>query len=164
VLSLGLEIGPWLREFKQALFNHQDSDTFLEICSGKGNNALKRFKLGDLANRIAMITPGQKITYIADAVYNKSESEKMSHFAKDSDHLFIEAAFLEKDRHIAREKYHLTAWQAGTIAGRARAKQFTLFHFSPRYMGHINRLEQEAKAAYLAAIGGTDNETKKDVA
>ena len=152
VLALGLEIGPWLREFKEAVFNNQDPDSFFQVKTGTRHGAVKQFRLGDLTNRIAIITPGQKITYIADVVYNVSESEKMSRFAANSDHLYIEAAFLEKDSDIAREKYHLTAWQAGTIAGSARVKQFTPFHFSPRYTGRAHLLEEEARAAYQAAV------------
>ncbi len=152
VISLGLDIGPWLREFKQALFNQTDPETVFEVTFGTDRGGVKRFRLGDLTDRIALITPGQKITYIADALYSESELAKICSFAKDSDQLFIEAAFLEKHAHVAREKYHLTARQAGTIAGYARAKQMIPFHFSPRYTGQAHLLHEEASAAYAEAL------------
>ena len=62
--------------------------------------------------------------------------------------LLAEAAFLEKDREIARKKFHLTARQAGSIAKKAGVKQFTLFHFSPRYMDQDYLLQQEAGKAF----------------
>ena len=148
LIDLGLEIGPWLREFKQALFNHQDPDSNFEVKLGRENIRKKSFILGDLTNRIAIITPGQKITYITDILYCKPNIEKAVEFAKDADHLFIEAAFLEKDKDIAKKKFHLTARNAGMIAGMARVKQFTLFHFSPRYSGQEDLLQEEALAAY----------------
>ena len=148
LINLGLEIGPWLREFKQALFNHQDPDSNFEVKLGRENIRKKSFILGDLTNRIAIITPGQKITYITDILYCKPNIEKAVEFAKDADHLFIEAAFLEKDKDIAKKKFHLTARNAGMIAGMARVKQFTLFHFSPRYSGQEDLLQEEAQAAY----------------
>ena len=148
LIDLGLEIGPWLREFKQALFNHQDPDSNFEVKLGRENIRKKSFILGDLTNRIAIITPGQKITYITDILYCKPNIEKAVEFAKDADHLFIEAAFLEKDKDIAKKKFHLTARNAGMIAGMARVKQFTLFHFSPRYSGQEDLLQEEAQAAY----------------
>ncbi|QTA92286.1 ribonuclease Z [Desulfonema magnum] len=147
--DLGLDIGPWLKVFKQALFNSQDPDSVFEVRIGKKNILKKKFLLGELTDRIAIITPGQKITYITDVVYNPSNAAKITEFAKDSDQLFIEGTFLEKDRDIARQKYHLTAWQAGVIAARANVKQFTLFHFSPRHTGleHILRKEAEQAAS-----------------
>ncbi len=148
LIDLGLEIGPWLREFKQALFNHQDPDSKFDVKLGQENIRKKGFILGDLTNRIAIITPGQKITYITDMLYCKPNIEKAVEFAKDADHLFIEAAFLEKDKDIAEKKFHLTARNAGTIAGMAGVKQFTLFHFSPRYSGMEDLLQEEALAAY----------------
>ncbi len=152
VAALGLEIGPWLKTFKQNLFNHKDPDSEFEVKYGKNNSMKKKFLLGDLAKQIALITPGQKVTYIADVVNSKSNVEKIVAFAKDADHLFIEAAFLEKHRDIAKSKYHLTAWQAGTIAGKAQVKQFTLFHFSPRYIGQEDLLQKEAMEAYKRSI------------
>lgn len=143
--GLGLDIGPWLKAFKEALFSHQNPDSVFEVRSGKEK---QEFILKDLADRIAVITPGQKVTYITDVKYNESNAAKIIALAKDSDYLFIEAAFLEKDRDIAGEKCHLTAWQAGTLAAQASAKQFTVFHFSPRYIGMENLLQQEADEAY----------------
>jgi ribonuclease Z len=148
VLDLGLEIGPWLNDFKKAIFNNQPPDSEFEINDGKKHIRKKKYILSDLAKQIAIITPGQKISYVADAIYNPSNVEKMLKLAENADHLFIEAAFLEKEREMAKKKRHLTAWQAGTIAAKARVKQFTPFHFSPRYMGSGHLLETEARKAF----------------
>jgi ribonuclease Z len=48
----------------------------------------------------------------------------------------------------ATEKRHLTARQAGELAGLANAKHFTLFHFSPRYQDAEDLFYNEAKKAY----------------
>ncbi|MBW1607350.1 MAG: ribonuclease Z, partial [Deltaproteobacteria bacterium] len=152
VSDLELEIGPWLKEFKEALFNNQDADSQFVVGYGKKNKRKKSFVLGDLANQIALITPGQKVSYIADVAYSKSNVGKIVELVKDSDHLFIEAAFLEKDRAVAEKKCHLTAWQAGSIAGKARVKQMTPFHFSPRYQGQTHILQKEAMDAYYDTL------------
>ncbi|MBW2593695.1 MAG: ribonuclease Z [Deltaproteobacteria bacterium] len=144
---LGLEIGPWLKQFKQALYDRHDPDSEFEVVCGK-ENIIRKFSLAELAREITLITPGQKVSYIADVVYSKSNAEKIIALVKNSDHLFIEAAFLEKHRDTARKKHHLTAAQAGTLAGRAAVKQLTPFHFSPRYTGQENLLYSEAMAAF----------------
>ncbi|RZB33995.1 MAG: ribonuclease Z [Desulfobacteraceae bacterium Eth-SRB2] len=148
VAVLGLEIGPWLNEFKQALYNNIDPDSKFEVRYGGQSSCTKKFILGDLAKRIALLTPGQKISYVVDAGYSKSNVKKIIKIAKNADHLFIEAAFLEKDKDIAEKKCHLTAWQAGSIAGKAGVKQVTPFHFSPRYKGLGDLLEKEAMDGY----------------
>lgn len=158
VLSMGLEIGPWLNAFKLALFNNQDPESLFKIHGGPENNVLADYKLGELAERIAIISPGQKMAYIVDSVYREPSINEVIRFVSGVDHLYVEAAFLDEHRDIAQEKYHLTARQAGTIAARARVKQFTLFHFSPRYTGRGHLLEAEAKKAYDAAISSADNE------
>jgi ribonuclease Z len=144
--ALGLQTGAWLTDFKQALYEGQDLKKNFEISAAGGH--IQRFKLGELAERIAMITPGQKITYIADVAFCPANQQKIISLAKDSDHLFIEAAFLETHKDIAAEKNHLTALQAGVMAARARVKQFTIFHFSPRYAAQDDLLQQEARKAY----------------
>ena len=104
--------------------------------------------LGALGDKIALITPGQKGTYVTDVVDSIANSEKIVKLARGSDHLFIEAVFLDQDREQAKKKHHLTARQAGHLAALAQAKQFTVFHFSPRYTEQEWRLQQEAAAAY----------------
>lgn len=147
VLSLGLQIGPWLNAFKSALFNHAPPESEF-IVTGPGNTTQQKFILGELADRVAKITPGQKIAYIADAGMSAANEDKMIKLAGGADHLFIEASFLEKHREIAQKKHHLTAKQAGTIAARAGVKQFAIFHFSPRYTGQEHLLQEEAQAAF----------------
>ena len=154
--GLGLTIGPWLGEFKEALYNGGDPRSEFIIRSNDGGKE-EKFELDDLAGKISMITPGQKIAYIADVGYSKGNIKKILRLARDSDHLFIEGAFLDEERGHAKEKCHLTAMQAGTLAGMARAKQFTLFHFSPRYTGMDSMLREEAQKAWedSRAVGGS---------
>jgi len=66
----------------------------------------------------------------------------------DSTHLFIEAPFLDNERDVARKKYHLTAKEAGLIGARAKVKELTPFHFSPRYFGRELEFIQEAMTAF----------------
>jgi ribonuclease Z len=145
--ALGLTPGPWLTEFKQALYSQTDFASKFEVKFDRQKPA-KHFVLGALADKIARITPGQKISYITDVVCSAANSEKIVGFAKGSDHLFIEAVFLDQDRELANKKHHLTARQAGYLAGTAQVKQVTVFHFSPRYMGMEEQLRQEATTAY----------------
>lgn len=149
---LGLQVGPWLQAFKRALFSGQDPlSTFTLNPEAGGNAPGKAFVLKDLADQIAAISSGQKISYIADVLYSRENADKIIELADGSDHLFIEAAFLEEHRDIARAKYHLTARQAGAIAAASRVRRFNIFHFSPRYSDCPERLQQEADDAFAAA-------------
>jgi ribonuclease Z len=148
---LDLEPGPWLSEFKQALYNRTDPAVRFEVAT-PGQSGIKNFTLGNLAHQISRISPGQKITYITDVVYSDPNQDKIVKLARDSDHLFIEAAFMDKDRKIARDKGHLTARQAGDLAARSGAKQFKIFHFSPRYTDQESLMYQEAMEAYNSSL------------
>ncbi len=145
--NLGLETGPWLTRFKKALYSRTDpKSTF--VVETAGGQKKETFQLGQLAEQIAIITPGQKIAYVTDVVYNDANIERIIEFAGNADHLFIEATFLDKDRNMAAEKCHLTARQAGELAARAKVKQFSIFHFSPRYLGQEDLIYREASAAF----------------
>ena len=146
--ALGLEVGPWIMDFKQALFAGNDPSSTFQVIDAKYPKRHISYELGWLSREIAAITSGQKITYITDAVFSKANIDKMVDLAKGSDHLFIEASFLEAHRLIAEDKYHLTAWQAGTLAAMAGVRQFTIFHYSPRYTGQEDLLTEEAIRAY----------------
>jgi len=149
---LGLDTGPWLQSFKQALYALPDWDVEFAIQGPSGLNNPRRVALRQLAEQIARITPGQKITYITDVRYSPANEKQIVAFAEGSDQLFIEAAFLDKHRDIALGKNHLTARQAGHLAGLARVKQYTIFHFSPRYSGQEHLLVEEARRAWERAL------------
>ena len=153
----GLVVGPWLKTFKQALFdnpNMENPEMIFDVptagaATGSDQPTIRQWRLGDLAKEIAMITPGQKIAYIADIIYRPLNAAKVVALVRDADVMFIEAAFLEKDRDVRGAQYHLTAKQAGMLAASAEVKNFTLFHFSPRYRGMEQLLTDEANEAML---------------
>jgi ribonuclease Z len=148
--DMGLLPGPWLNHFKQALYEHTDPGSEFNIPDAFSASR-NTFRLHELADKIALITPGQKIGYVVDVGYSLVNAEKITSLVEGSDQLFIEAAFLEKHREVARQKHHLTAWQAGTLAGRANVKHITPFHFSPRYTGQGDLLSNEALNAFKAS-------------
>ncbi len=147
VHALGLEVGPWVGDFKRALLGGQDAGSVLEIAASAGGRT-RSFRLGDLAARIARITAGQKIAYIMDAGYTPRNLRRMLRLCRGADHLFIEAAFLDADGASAAAKHHLTARQAGAVAAQAGVAHLTVCHFSPRYGGRARVLEEEAAAAF----------------
>jgi len=149
--DLGLSPGPWLSKFKQALYEQPAANAEF-IIPARYAPGPKVYRLHELASQIALQTPGQKISYVVDVGYTLVNAEKIIALAKDSDQLFIETAFLEKDKDIARRKQHLTAWQAGTLAARAQVRSIIPLHFSPRYTGQGNRLYAEAMAAFQKGL------------
>lgn len=144
--ELELHVGPWITRFKKALYEEQDpaGDFIVPVHDSGSIRSEKRFRLGELSEKIARISPGLKITYLTDIAGSRENMEKAVILARDSDYLFIEAAFLDRDSEVARKKYHLTAKQAGEIAGRAGARQIIPFHFSPRYTHNPELLREEA--------------------
>jgi ribonuclease Z len=148
---MGLSVGPWVREFKQALYCGKNPETEFIIDDLAGGGTQRRFRLEDLSRQIALISPGQKIVYLTDMAGSPANLEKAVQFAEGADQLFVEAAFLEADRKAADEKRHLTARDAGRIAGLAGVKQYTLFHHSPRYTDRLEEIEREAAEAFKEA-------------
>jgi ribonuclease Z len=150
--AVELPVGPWLTRFKKALYAQQDPDTpFTVTWEREGKvTGKKDFILGDLAKKIAKISPGCKFTYITDIIGSRGNWSRVLNLARDSDHLFIEAPFLDRDKDIAKKKYHLTAKEAGALAREAGVKRFTPFHFSPRYRGHSQEIGREAMEAFTA--------------
>jgi len=140
--ALALPPGPWINRFKQALFENQDPNTTFFVTDQQ------HFPLGELTEQIACITPGQKIAYITDVVYNENTRQRMVRLAKGVNVLFIESAFRHEDQSMAAQKYHLTTVQAGRIAREAGVDSLQVFHFSTRYMHADHILYKEAQEAF----------------
>ncbi|MDB9823299.1 MBL fold metallo-hydrolase [Deltaproteobacteria bacterium] len=149
--NLGLTVGPWINRFKKALYEKENLEGEFTVTWEERGTVLKekKFQLGELAEEIARISPGQKITYITDVIGSAGNRDKIIDLAWEADQLFIEAAFMDRDRETAKEKYHLTAREAGELAREAKVKHFTLFHFSPRYNHMADDIQREAMKEFL---------------
>lgn len=150
--KLNLPAGSWLRRFKQALWKGTPDKENFEITASDAGEGGKTFILGELKKEIATITEGQKLSYIVDAVCNMENEKKIVELVRGSDILYCEAAYLDKDRDIASERFHLTARQAGGLAQKAGVKELVIFHFSPRYMDNPDELYKEAMEAFRGSI------------
>jgi len=145
--GMGLSTGPWLNKLKQHVFDDAPDDTQMEV-PGIGGGSLKEFTLKDLKNRLLTITPGQKIAYITDTVYNEENKGRIVSLVRDADVLFCESPFVAEEEERALERRHLTSRQAGLLAREAGVKQLKVFHFSSRHTHQTARLYEEAEQAF----------------
>ena len=131
--KMGLEVGPWLGEFKKALRAGASEDTMFE-----------GFRLGELKDKISMITRGQKIAYIMDSSPTEKNIEKISELANGAGSMYCEAYFLDREAERAAERSHLTARIIGTIAKDAGVGELVIMHCSPRYSENVREVYDEA--------------------
>lgn len=152
VEALGLGVGPWLRELKQAVLAGVADDTPIRaVWHENGERRERGLPLGQLKAEVLSVSPGFKIGYVVDVVYNDRNAERIVKLVHDADVLFIETPFLHEDAAQAARKYHLTARQAGTLAREAHVKSVVPFHFSPRYLEREAELRRECEAAFAGA-------------
>jgi ribonuclease Z len=148
--EMGLPTGAWLNDLKAHILRRTPGDRPIRAWwKDDRNETVERFiPLDVLQNRAVKITAGQRIAYVTDVVFSEKNVEKIAELAAGAEILFIEATFLQEDQDRAKDKYHLTARQAGTIARIAGAKRLIPFHFSPKYRGRAEALIGEAMAAF----------------
>lgn len=147
--ELGLPKGLWLKGLKEAIWSGEGDETPIRVWS-KNSAAFKEraFPLGFLKKHLVKITPGQKIGFVVDTILNPETEKKIVSLVWKADLLFIEAAFLDEDQGRARDTYHLTARQAGILAGLAGVKKMIPIHFSPKYAQNPEDLERESLEAF----------------
>lgn len=146
---LGLSTGPWLTEFKRLVRAGAPDETMIRApCTDDAGERVRELALGDLREKIATVTRGQRLVYVTDALYSQENRRKIVALAHEADLLFCEAVYLEQDRDRATERHHLTARQAGLLAREANVKELVLSHFSPKYQDCPDALYREATEAY----------------
>jgi ribonuclease Z len=144
--QMGLPIGPWLKELKEALWRGEPDEFPLAVPLG-GKGKARGFSLKELREAVA-ITPGQKIAYVADCRFTEDNARRILQLAAGADLFYCEAGFLDRDRERAEERGHLTARQAGQLARQAGVKKLQVFHFSPKYEQEAALLYWEAEEAF----------------
>jgi len=144
-----LPVGSWLKDVKQYIWQGQpDEFRFTATLFDEHRREEREFLLGDVKERFLTISRGQKIAYVVDARYDEENEAKIVALALDADTFYCESPYLEADAEKARDRYHLTAKQAGIMARKARVRDLVVFHFSPRYTGQGDALEREAIEAF----------------
>ncbi len=144
--GMGLPVGPWLQDLKNALWRGERGDFRLRVPAAL-EGEVREFSL-DTLRELVTITPGQKIAYVSDCRFSPENAAKILQLAEGADEFFCEGAFLDRDQRRAEDRAHLTARQAGELARKARVKKLNLFHFSPKYEGESQALYQEAEEAF----------------
>ena len=131
--------GPWIGKLKEMIISGISGGIEVETKGGKVT-----INSDELANDMAIITKGQKISYLADVRFSKENMDRFRVIAEDSDTLFIEAYYLDEMKDEAYTKAHLTAAEAGVISRDIRAKKIAPMHISPRYHKRIDEVFKEA--------------------
>lgn len=155
--EMNLPVGPWLAELKRSILRN-DPDTREIVIRGRKPDSPSpgTLPLGLLRERVVRIAAGEKIAYVADAVYSEENRRKIVELAADARVLIMEAPFLDEDRERAFRKFHLTAAQAGALAREAGAKNLVVFHFSPMYRSREDQLVREAREAFRGSVPGEE--------
>lgn len=149
--ELGLPLGSWLRDLKQAVLRNEPDHWLMRVAWREdGVQQERMLPLSELKPALRIV-PGQKIAYVTDVAWHEDNVARIIDLARNADLLYIEAAFMERDADHARRKFHLTSRQAGKIARAANVGCVIPLHFSPRYTG-----EEKAslRAEVAAAFGG----------
>jgi Metal-dependent hydrolases of the beta-lactamase superfamily III len=148
----GLPVGRWLKDVKEYLWQGKPDDfRFPATLYHEHHKEEREFVLGEIRERFVTISRGQKIAYVVDARYDEENEAKIVELAQGADIFYCEAPFLDRDAEKARERYHLTARQAGIMARKAGVRELTVFHFSPRYTGLGHQIAAEARGAFLGS-------------
>lgn len=147
--QLGWEVGPWLGRVKSLLRAGRPGQTPVRVpVAERGQVRLRSLPLALIEAEIIIATPGETLAYVTDVRRSPENDRRVLELAAEADHLYCEAAFLDRDADHAERKHHLTARQAGELARQAGARRLTVFHFSPKYEGEEALVRAEAAAAH----------------
>ena len=141
--NMGLPVGSWLSELKEAIRGNK----FNAVITVEGRD----LSFSDL-REVVDISHGQKLSYVVDALGSEENIKKTVELVKGSDLLYIETYFLESDKEKARERYHLTAREAGRIAREAGVGRMETLHFSLRYLDDPEALLREAEDEFRKSV------------
>jgi ribonuclease Z len=133
--KMKLSVGPWLNELKDAIRN-DDKDAVFNVNG-------KNLSLSD-AMEAVLITDGQRISYVVDSLGSEENINKIKDLVKDSYILYIETYFMDRDKERAKDRYHLTAKEAGIIARESNVEMMIPLHISPKYMDDPDEVIEEA--------------------
>jgi len=108
----------------------------------------KKYKIKDLT----YVEKGKKVSFVLDTLNN----DKIYKFVKDSDLFICESSFDSEKEEEAKEKMHMTSFQSGQIAKKAKVRKLILTHISQRYEHRLDDLLKDAKKNFKDVIVAKD--------
>lgn len=147
LVRLNFRPGPWLNELKRHIFEGAPESQMIPVPLA-GSDETVDHSLEELKKALVEITPGQKIAYVVDTVFNEENNARIVNLVKGADVFFCESPFVAEEEERARDRCHLTARQAGLLARQAEVKHLTVFHFSARHTHQTALLYQQAEEAF----------------
>jgi len=142
--------GAWLNDLKQSVVEGKPDSYVIEIpVNRNGKSDIEKKSLGQLKEKLVEVSPGQKIGYVVDTIYNKPNSKRIIELVKTADIFFCESPFLADEETRGQERFHLTSHQAGTLAREAGVKKLQVFHFSSRHRDCREQFYNEAQETFL---------------
>lgn len=92
---------------------------------------------------------GRKFSFVTDSLYMPSIAREV----RGSDLLICEGMFADDCADQAREKRHMTARQAATLARDAGVSKLGLIHYSPRYVDHdLDIMLRQAQEVFPSTV------------
>ncbi len=129
--ELGVPVGPLWAQLQQGF----------EVKAADGSIVKPEQVLGQKRS-------GRKFSFVTDTLYKISIANEV----RGSDLLVCEGMFENELIDQAKEKKHMTASQAATIARDAEVRRMCMIHYSPRYTDReLDKLLQEAKEVWPKA-------------
>ena len=126
--ELGVPVGPLWAQLQQGF----------EIKAADGTTVTPEQVLGPKRS-------GRKFSFVTDTLYKPSIAPEV----KGSDLLICEGMFEDELIDQAREKKHMTASQAATIARDADVRRMCMIHYSPRYTDReLEKLLEQAREVW----------------
>ena len=129
--ELGVPVGPLWAQLQQGF----------EVQATDGSIVKPEQVLGEKRS-------GRKFSFVTDTLYKNTIAKEV----RGSDLLVCEGMFENELIDQAKEKKHMTAAQAATIARDADVRRMCMIHYSPRYTDReLEKLLQEAKEIWPKA-------------
>ncbi len=129
--ELGVPVGPLWAQLQQGF----------EVKATDGTTVTPEQVLGPKRS-------GRKFSFVTDTLYKTSIAQEV----RGSDLLICEGMFEDELIDQAKEKKHMTASQAATIARDADVRRMCMIHYSPRYTDRdLEKLLEQARAVWPKA-------------
>jgi ribonuclease Z len=123
LLDSGLPQGAWLEKLKDFSVSED------EIISLEGTD----YRLKDLRKELLIRTPGEKIAYLTDFIFDETSKERALRLIENCDTVICESQYSHLDEDLAKRNFHMTTYQTASLAKEANARRLILFHISERY-------------------------------